>query len=64
MGEDWHEFFKDFPDLDPANSHLSEAELAAKGAPGWEWVEEADARAAAQREKAAREEDEETPDPA
>lgn len=66
MGDDWHEFFEDFPDQDPANSHLSEAELAAKCAlaPGWKWVEEAEERAKAQREKAARADDEDATDPA
>lgn len=63
MGDDWHEFFKDFPDMDPANSHLSEEELAKLNAPGWTWVDEQSARDAAQREKVKEACDDE-PDPA
>jgi hypothetical protein len=51
MGDDWHEFFKDFPEFDPANSDLTEAALEAKcaAAPGREWVREAEERAARRR---------------
>lgn len=51
MGDDWHEFFKDFPDLDPKNSDLSPQELErlSASAPGWRWVDEATARADGRR---------------
>jgi len=54
VGEDWHEFFEDFPDMDPANDKLSEAELEALTlrAPGWRWVDEASERYEAQRRQA------------
>jgi hypothetical protein len=47
VGDDWHEFFKDFPDLDPKNADLppDELERLSAAAPGWKWVGEASARA-------------------
>ena len=64
MADDWHEFFKDFPDMDPANSHLSPEELAKLPAPGWEWVAEQEERAAAQRESTREDDrDDSEPDP-
>lgn len=64
MGDDWHEFFKDFPDLDPKNSNLSPGELErlSASAPGWRWVDEASARAEERRKSAEAESVDSDPD--
>jgi len=51
VGEDWHEFFEDFPDMDPANSHMTPEQLQKLNAPGWKWVQEAEERDAQRRQR-------------